>query len=182
MNKPSSVALLRFSRMELFQGISSTGLSFPNASVQSRTRAVSAALSSTGTITHTIIRGSICTPRTAFITAWPRPSNLYANKHCSGPRRSIQSGSLINLQPLLYYQVRSGSTRPNCRVVHRSLARLKLRILEIQEIVSHSLRLKNRLQVKCGPRFSYFFLSPVFYTALYPGPSLNSYPLMSQSR
>jgi hypothetical protein len=68
---------------------------FPQRFVLSRTPAVSAAPSSLGTITHTIIRESLCTLRTAFITAWPRPSNLHANKHCSWPGRSIQSVLLI---------------------------------------------------------------------------------------
>jgi putative transposase len=73
--------------------------------------------------------GIVCTPRTAFTTAWPRPSNWHANKHCSWPMRSIPSGSLINLQPLLYYQERSGSTRPNCRAA-RFLAQVKTQNLE----------------------------------------------------
>ena len=41
----------------------------------------------------------------------------------------------------------------NRRAAHRSLARVKLRTLEIQELLSPSPRLKNRLPVKCGPSF-----------------------------
>jgi hypothetical protein len=61
----------------------------------------------------------------------PHPTNSHANKHCSWPMRSIQSGSLINLQPLLYYQGRSGSTRPNYRAAHRTLLRCYTKFLSV---------------------------------------------------